>query len=170
MSDAAQAFLSAMDKLPRFDGISFRGLPAGAEPPQTLSAATGVHASSRSPRVATEDFTSAGLMVLLNRTARSLSDFSAHPEEREVVVLPSTVWRPLIELSVPGYAGKVFVLEELDVSQSLPQPQEWGATLDELAGRVVRVVQQDLQGAPFAVNVPGKFAGEWFSQEIQVGG
>jgi hypothetical protein len=167
MSDPAQAFLSAMDKLPRFDGLSFRGLPAGAEPPQVLSVATGVHASSRSPRVATEDFTSAALMVLLNRTARSLSEFSAHPEEREVVVLPQTVWRPLIELAVPEYGGKVYVLEELDLTRTLPQPEEWGATLAELAARIVRVVLQDLRLAPFTVNVPGKFTGPWFSEAIE---
>ncbi len=167
MSDAAHAFLSAMDKLPRFDGFTFRGLPEGAEPPRTVVAATGVHASSRSPRVAAEDFTSAALLVLLNRTARSISEFSAHPEEREVVVLPGTVWRPLVELTVPGYAGAVYVIEELDLTHSLPQPTEWGATLAELAGRVQRVVQQDLHGERFAVNVPGKFAGTWSSQEIQ---
>jgi len=167
MSDAARAFLSAMDKLPRFDGITFRGMPQGSEPPRTLVAATGVHASSRSPRVATEDFTSAALLVLLNRTARSISEFSAHPEEREVVVLPGTVWRPLVELTVPGHAGAVYVLEELDLSQSLPQPTEWGATLAELANRVQRVVEQDLRGESFTVNVPGKFAGPWSSRQVQ---
>ncbi|WP_147463593.1 hypothetical protein [Cellulomonas triticagri] len=167
MSDAAQTFLSAMDKLPRFDGLTFRGLPAGAEAPQSLSATTGVHASSRSPRLASENFTTPALLVLLNRTARSLAEFSAHPDEREVVVLPSTVWRPLIELSVPGLDARVLVLEELDLTQSLPQPTEWGATLDELASRVVRVVQQDLGAAPVPVHIPGKFAGEWFSQEVR---
>lgn len=167
MSDAAHAFLSAMEKLPRFDGFSFRGLLDGSEPPRTLSATTGVHASSRSPRVASEDFTSAALLVLLNRTARSISEFSAHPEEREVVVLPGTVWRPLVELTVPGYAGSVFVLEELDMTQSLPQPTEWGASLAELASRVQRVVQQELRAQPFTVNVPGKFAGSWVSEEIR---
>lgn len=167
MSDAAHAFLSAMDKLPRFDGFSFRGLPEGSEPPRTLAAATGVHASSRSPRVASEDFTSAALLVLLNRTARSISEFSAHPDEREVVVLPGTVWRPLVELTSPGYPGRVFVLEELDLTQSLPQPTEWGATLAELAGRVQRVVEQDLHAQPLTVHVPGKFAGPWSSEEIR---
>ncbi|QZN86218.1 hypothetical protein [Cellulomonas sp. C5510] len=167
MSDAAQAFLSAVDKLPRFDGLSFRGLPDGAEPPQSLSATTGVHASSRSPRVASENFATAALLVLLNRNARSLAAFSAHPDEREVVVLPNTVWRPLIELTVPGLDARVLVLEELDLTQSLPAPTEWGATLDELASRIVRVVQQDLVAAPVPVHIPGKFAGEWFSQEVR---
>lgn len=167
MSDAAHAFLSAMEKLPRFDGLSFRGLPQGADPPQGPVATTGVHASSRSPRVATEDFSAAALLVLLNRTGRSIAEFSAHPEEQEVVVLPGTVWRPLVEVAVPGYAGRVLVIEELDLTRSLPQPSEWGATVAELAARVQGRVREELQGERFTVNVPGKFTGPWFSQELR---
>lgn len=167
MSDALASFLSAIEKLPRFDGITFRGLADGAPEPDPISIVTGVVATSRSPRVASENFAAPRLLALLNRTGRGISAFSAHPEEREVVVRPATVWRRLADLAVPGIAAPLLVLEELDLTRTSPQPTEWGDTLAELTSRLTRVVQTDVGMAGLTVTSPGKFLGPWFAQPYE---
>jgi hypothetical protein len=166
MSSPVSDFLDALAKLPAFNGITFRGLGPGDEAPPPLGVVTGVLASSRDPRVASENF-SAPLLVLLNRTGRSIAAFSAQPDEHEVVVRPGTLWQRLVEVTVPGLPTPVLVLEELDMSRTTPRPTEWGDTLDELSGRIARIVGQALGSATRTVAVPGKFAGPWPAQAAQ---
>lgn len=164
MSTPLSDFLDAIAKLPDYNGITFRGLAADATDPPQLGVVAGVLSSSRSARVASENFTAARLLVLLNRTGRSIAEFSAQPGEGEVVVRPGTLWRALIEVRVEGSPVPVLVLEELDPTGSTPAPTEWGDTLDDLAGRVVRLVQQGLADDPAAIAVPGKYVGPWPAQ------
>jgi hypothetical protein len=166
MSSPVSDFLDALAKLPAFNGITFRGLGPGDEAPPPLGVVTGVLASSRDPRVASENF-SAPLLVLLNRTGRSIAAFSAQPDEHEVVVRPGTLWQRLIDVSIPALPTPVMVLEELDMSQTTPRPTEWGDTLAELSGRVTRLVEQALGSPTRVVAVPGKFAGPWPAQVPQ---
>lgn len=170
MSTPLSSFLDAVAKLPAFNGITFRGLAVGEPLPHAVGVLAGVVSSSRSARVATENFSAARLLVLLNRTGRSIAEFSEHPGEGEVVVRPGTVWRALIELSVTGTDVPVLVLEELDPSGTTPAPTEWGDTLDELAARVVRLVQQGLAAEPAPVAVPGKYVGPWPAQALPADG
>jgi hypothetical protein len=170
MTDPLSGFLDAIAKLPDFNGVTFRGLSAGEPEPPELGVAAGVLSSSRDVRVASENFTAARLLVLLNRTGRSISEFSEHPREGEVVVRPGSVWRRLIEVTTPGLQQPALVLEELDPSGRTPSPTEWGDTLDEVAARVVRLVQQGIAGEQVAVAVPGKFAGPWPAQALTPGG
>lgn len=170
MSTALGDFLDAIAKLPEFNGITFRGLGAGDPEPAAPGVVAGVLASSRDVRVASENFTAARVLVLLNRTGRSIAELSAQPGEGEVVVRPGSVWRPLIEVSVTGLRTPLLVLEELDPSGTTPAPTEWGDTLDELASRVVRLVQQALGAGATPVAVPGKFVGPWPMQPLPTGG
>lgn len=159
-------FLDAIAKLPAFNGIAFRGVEAGAVEPPPLGVAAGVLATSRDPRVGTENFTATLMLVTLHRTGRDVSEFSEHPEDAEVVVRPGSVWQRLIELEVPGVPGRFVVLEELDPTGSTPTPTptEWGATLAELRARITRMVQLSAAAAPLTVTSPGKFVGPWPAQ------
>ncbi|GIG23739.1 hypothetical protein Cch01nite_44630 [Cellulomonas chitinilytica] len=163
MNDPVSGFLDAIAKLPDFNGITFRGFDPSAEQPPVLGVVTAVLASSRDPRVASENFSGAPLLVLLNRTGRDISTFSAQPQDAEVVVRPGTTWRRLTEVDVPGVTPRLLVLEELDLSTTAPSPTEWGDTLAELTARVTRIVQQALTADPVSVSV-GKFVGPWPAQ------
>ncbi|MCC2318499.1 hypothetical protein [Cellulomonas chengniuliangii] len=157
-------FLDAIDKLPAFNGIGFRGLPAGEVEPPPLGVVTGVLAASRDARVASENFTAGRLMALLNRTGRDVSMFAERPADAEIVVRPGSVWHRLTEFEVSGIAAPVLVLEELDVAGTTPTPTEWGDTPAELTARVTRAVQQSLAAAPVKIGFPGKFVGPWPAQ------
>lgn len=159
-------FLDAIAKLPEFNGVAFRGLSSGEEEPPQVGVVTGVIASSRSARVASENFTATRLLVLLNRTGRSVAEFSEHPEEGEVVVRPGSVWHRLIEVTIPGLQKPALVLEELDPSGRTPTPTEWGDTRAELAARVVSLVRQGMTSEQATVAVPGKFSGPWPAQAL----
>jgi hypothetical protein len=166
VSGSLSDFLDAIAKLPDFNGITFRGLADGDPEPAGPGVVAGVLASSRNARTASENFTATRILVLLNRTGRNIAEFSAQPGEGEVVVRPGSVWRPLIEVAVTGLATPLLVLEELDPSGTTPAPTEWGDSLDELASRVVRLVQQALGSDTAQVAVPGKFVGPWPMQPL----
>ncbi|MFI2753886.1 hypothetical protein ACGIF2_10670 [Cellulomonas sp. P22] len=169
MSESALGrFLDAIDKLPAFNGIAFRGLAAGEVEPPPLGVVTGVLAASRDARVASENFTAGRLLALLNRTGRDVSVFAERPADAEIVVRPGSVWHRLTEFEVPGIAVPVLVLEELDVAGTTPTPTEWGDTLAELTARVARTVQQSLAAAPIEVGQPGKFVGPWAAQVAEL--
>ncbi|MCC2307979.1 hypothetical protein [Cellulomonas chengniuliangii] len=157
-------FLDAIDKLPAFNGIAFRGLAAGEVEPPPLGVVTGVLAASRDARVASENFTAGRLLVLLNRTGRDVSMFAERPADAEIVVRPGSVWHRLTEFETPGIAAPLLVLEELDVADVTASPTEWGDTLAELTARVTRAVQQSLAAAPNEIGSPGKFVGPWPAQ------
>lgn len=154
-------FLAALDKLPPYEGMTFRGLPQG-EPAPVTGVVTGLMASSRSPRVASENFTAPALVALLNRTGRDLTALSRFPEEAEVVVLPGGLWRALGPVEVDGVP--VHVMEELEPSGRTRQPESWGRTMAD----VVDAIGQELRAAvvrePVVVNAPGKFAGPWLTE------
>lgn len=160
MTDVS-AFLDAIEKLPAFDGFTFRGLDDDAEAPPSLGVAAGVLATSRDPRVATENFRTARVLALLNRTGRDISPFSAQPDEREVVVRPGSVWRVLTSFEVDGLRPTVLVLEELDLTRSTPEPAEWGDTVAETTARLVRVLASALAVGPVEIASPGKYVGQW---------
>jgi len=157
-------FLDAIDKLPAFNGVAFRGLALGAAAPPVLGVATSMLATSRDPRVGTQNFTAPLTLVLLHRTGRDISVFSEHPEEAEIVVRPGSAWRRLTDVVVPGVPGRFVVLEELDLTGSTPPPTEWGDTIAELTARVQRMVQQSAATAPVKVASLGKFVGPWPAQ------
>lgn len=163
MTDVS-AFLDAIDKLPAYGGFTFRGLDDAEALPPALGVAAGVLATSRDPRVASENFRTARVLALLNRTGRDISRFSAQPDEGEVVVRPGSVWRVLTSFEVAGTRPTFVVLEELDPSHTTPEPTEWGDTLAETRERLTRVIAEAATAVPVAVASPGKFVGPWPAQ------
>lgn len=92
MADAAEAarrFSSALEKLPAHTGIVFLGLPYI---PQLAPArwTRGVTATSKDPRIATENLSNPAIAAIVSRTGREIAAFSAHPAEQEVVLPPES--------------------------------------------------------------------------------
>ena len=87
------AFLEGLERLPWWRGIAWRGVTAGSgfgftEPTVVTR---GITAASRDPRVATAGFTTPGVYAILSQTGRDLGQFSAAPQEQEVVFAPGTL-------------------------------------------------------------------------------
>lgn len=164
MSDLG-TFLDALEKLPPTGGLTLRGLTAAAGSVPPLGVLTGIVASTRDPRVATENFSVGTLLLLLGRTGRDLSAMSAHPSDAEVVHRPGAIWHRLPDLALPDVPLTVVALEELDPSGRYPAT-DWPATLTELAARADALVQDALARPAVVVSRPGNFAGPWPAQVV----
>jgi hypothetical protein len=158
------SLLDALDKLPPYGGITFRGIPIGASAPPHVSVATGLIPTTTQVQLASENFTAAWILALLNRTARDISILSAASEEHEVVIRPGTAWSRLFQINVQGCRIPVLVLEELQLSDDGAQPL-WGDTSGALAQTITQQVQQALALPPSPIRMPGRFCSEWPAQE-----
>lgn len=156
-------FLGALDALAPAGGISYRGLTDDPSSIPVLGIMILVAASSRDPRVASENFTSKNLLVLLNRTGRDLSQLSQDASEREIVQRPSTLWHRLPDLSLPMLRQPLIVLEEVLPGSDEP-PIGWPSSLVELKTIVSAEILAAQAAEPHTVRFPGKFAGEWKTQ------
>ncbi|KGM12505.1 hypothetical protein [Cellulomonas bogoriensis] len=156
-----ERFMAAVEKLPPYGGLVFRGLTDGVVVPP-VGVLTGVVPASRDVRVATEDFTAASALAMLSRTGRDLSALSQQPGEGEVVFLPGTVWRIIAAVDLDG--AKVHVVEELDLTGQAPPPTSWPPSLDELVGTVATTWRNHQALQPAGVISPGKFTGGWPAQ------
>jgi len=152
-------FLAALDKMPPVGGLAWRGIDDVPGSVPALGVLTAVAPTSRNPRVATENFTARTILVLLTRTGRDLSAFSAHPHEAEVIQRPGSVWRRLPDRQVSSPAPLV-VLEEVDPAGYTP-PTDWPATLAELDNQLQTLLSSAWQQAPVDVTRPGNFVGPW---------
>ena len=154
---SAHELLEALTKLPPFEDVVFRGWrdsdvwSSGAGSLVT----SGVTPTSRDPRVATENFTTTGVYAIAVRTGRAIEAFSAHREEREVVLLPATVlvWRDRARVGdlVVTLIDEV-VLEDVHDDGARRAP----ADVDEVVAARVRAA---LARDDVVVAQPGKFVG-----------
>jgi hypothetical protein len=112
-AERLDALLSALDKLPAFLGLSYRGyaVPEGRLRPRTVLSGILVP-TSRDPRVATENFTTDGLYAVIGNRGRDLTALSERPQEREIVFRPGSMFLPIERLDVDGL--EVSIVEELD--------------------------------------------------------
>lgn len=154
MAEFAATFLSALSKLPPYRGLSYRGFSEAPseEPWSTVSPV--VVPTSLDPRVATENFTAAGLYAILGRTGKELTRFSKHPEEREVVFAPGTIYKPVTRFDVDGLP--VLLIEQIDPDR---QPDEPGEDLDVVERKVQEAVRAARAEGPVGWVNPGKFVG-----------
>lgn len=151
--DPLSRFLDAVAKLAPAPGIVFRGLAFGADEPVGTTVLASPVPASADPQVAREG--SAGpVLALLTGTARDLSVLSAHPQEREVVLLPGTVW---LRVDMPELSGAV-VLEEIDPAGA-PAPSAWPDSRADLVGELRRLLAD--VGSARPGSPPGKYRGVW---------
>jgi hypothetical protein len=155
-SDQLSALLSALDKLPPFRGLSYRGY-AGRQG-QTFQRAipSGVLVStSRDPRVATDNFVTDGVYAVIGRRGRDLTSVSEHPAEQEVVFRPGSVYLPIERFDVDGL--EVAVVEELDPDNDPDAAPPF--TLDQLKDQMTEAIR-DARERPVVDDItPGKFSG-----------
>lgn len=151
-ADSALAFLRALERLPPYSGIVFHGLPSI---PRLAPArwTRGVTATSRDPRIATENFLTPAVAAIVSRTGRDITQFSAHPTEQEVVLPPEAVLLEVARTSLPDGRPVVIIeqLAEQDPSAALPP------TLDALVDQVQRMLQSGLDSPDAPVTTRGKF-------------
>ncbi len=160
MSDAGQAalsFLRALERLPTHTGIVFHGLPSIPR----LSPARwtrGVTATSKDPRIATENFSTAAVAAIVSRTGRDIGQFSAHPAEQEIVLPPEAVLLEVARTSLPDGRPVVIIeqLAEQDSSGSLPP------TLEALVDHVHQRLDSGLEAPEAPITTRGKFVESFF--------
>jgi hypothetical protein len=166
MSDEASErlanFLAILDRLPVQPGITWHGSGTDSRSTDVITT-PGVLATSRDPRVATENFSVPFALALVSTSGRLIAPLSAHPEEQEVVVLPGTTFVRVAAFEFDDPRLGVTVYSEINPDQepgatsALPQDAE---SLE----RELRV-QLVLAGLaePLQIASPGKFlSGEAF--------
>jgi hypothetical protein len=155
MSDAGEralAFLRALERLPPYTGIVYHGLPA--VPALARARWTrGVVATSRDPRIATENFTAPVIAAIVSRSGRDIAAFSSHPQEHEVVIPPEVPIQEVARTVAPD--GRVVViieqLAEVDPDSGLPP------TLDGLIHAVDEQLREAHSRAAVEITTPAKF-------------
>jgi hypothetical protein len=157
------ALLRALTKLPPYAGVSYRGFDADATfgtRPGEARVTTGLTATSRGIRIATENSTTSGLFVIAGMTGRALANYSRFPAEHEVVFLPSTLFR----VAGSAHLGTlpVVIVEQLDPARPPAEQaedreaepwQEWLRTAAEAHTAALELPQVE-------VTSPGKFVGD----------
>jgi hypothetical protein len=154
------ALLSALDKLPPYAGLSYRGyaVPDGRLRPRTVLSGVLVP-TSRDPRVATENFAASGLYAVIGRRGRELTAVGDSPQEREVVFRPGSMFLPIERFDVDGL--EVSIVEELDPDRDTdthtdapPEP-----TLEQLKDQMREAIAEARTRPDVADVTPGKFVG-----------
>lgn len=159
IEETLEHLLAALDKLPRYRGISFRGVGSAAGlgfQGGGFVVTTGLVATSRDPRVATENFTAAGLYAVVGRSGRSIEAHSQHPDEREVVFAPGATFTVVKHARVEDLP--VVIVEELDPHAFDAPPEKTG--LDEVGATIGRAVLAARALPELPVTSPGKFVGD----------
>lgn len=150
------AFLAALEQLPHYIGVVFRGCEARSHErwPGRALVTSGVLSTSRDPRVATENFMTDALYAIISRKGRAIEQFSAARHEREVVFIPGSVFTQVTRVRVDDLP--ITIVEEFD-----PRVGGAGAAdLNEVKVDVGRAVNAALAAAEAPPSIPGKFAGD----------
>jgi len=151
--------IRGLEKMPHWPGISFRGATAGDSflTHAGVLVSQGLTATSRDSRVATENFTTPGIYAFLGVHGRAIEQVSAHPEEREVVFLPGSLFS--VATTVRYDTHVVTVVEELDLERDPDSPK---SVLDDVLRDVAAHLQRDRDASTLLIASPGKFAGDVF--------
>lgn len=157
--------LRALQKLPSYAGVTYRGIDQTAEFGTREGEAvvtTGLTATSRDIRIATENDSCAGLFIIAGRSGRTIGKLSAHPHEQEVVFLPSTLFRAVRRARLGELS--VVIVEQL-APERAPAPasdgdgseiEPWQEWL-----RIAARSRMDALRQPAAtISSPGKFVGD----------
>ncbi|MEO6956713.1 MAG: hypothetical protein ABI137_08220 [Antricoccus sp.] len=152
-AEVALGVLRALEKLPPFTGIVFRGLPTIPEINRARWT-NGLTATSLDPRVGTENFTTPVIAAILSRTGRELTAFAEQPNEQEVLLPPNVMLHTLMVDTAPDGRTPLIVIEqlaELDPNVSLPP------TLAELVAQIDAQLADAIKSPAVEVTSPGKF-------------
>jgi len=156
-ADHVAALLSALEKMPVYNGISFRGRPVGAASAHRgqVAVSKGLVATSQDIRVATENFSCEGLYAVVGTAGRGISSHSRHPEEREIVFLPSTMF--LVVGDWEAHDVGITLVEQLDPRRDVEQSSK--RSIEDVRPVIDDHVARALRRDDVAVTSPGKFVG-----------
>jgi len=152
------SLIRALDKLPPRRGVSYRGRAAGStfgREGQVLVTKL-LTPTSRDVRVATENFTTAGLYVVIGRTGRDIETLSQQPQDKEVVFLPASMFMVVQSARVDDLP--ITIVEQLNPEQETPDDPV--GTLEEVGQLTARRVAEGRSAGPVEVHSPGKFSGD----------
>jgi len=148
--------LSQLQDVPPWSGVSYRGMPQhvsfGTEVRSAVS--TGLIATSRDPRVATENFTSHGLFAIVGSHGRGIESISQFPHEKEVVFLPSTVFSFVATASYEEMP--IVIVRQVDLGTEREEP----VNPQDLGRRVGAAVRAAKEGAAVPITSPDKYVGD----------
>jgi hypothetical protein len=156
LDERLAALLPALDKLPPYRELSYRGY-AGRQG-QTFQRAIpsgALVSTSRDPRVATDNFSTDGVYAVIGRPGRDLTWVSEHPDEQEVVFRPGSVYLPIQRFDVDDL--EVAVVEELDPDNDPDVAPPF--TLDELKDQMTEAIRDARSRPPVDAITSGKFVG-----------
>lgn len=175
MSDVETAagiarMILALERLPRTRALTFRGLPDGEPAPSGLFVTSLLNATSRDPRVASENFAHPRLLAIAARSGRDISMFGADPAEAELVLLPGAMLLAIADVRVEEADLTVVLVEEVDLTvvlgekggldgSSPAEPAGQLPTLESFAAEVTAVVLSAYRRPALPLTSPGKFAG-----------
>lgn len=149
--------LAALEKLPATAAVSYRGLPGDAAAPTGTFVAEAFTATSRDPRIATENFAADSIVAIAGRTGRDISFMAKHPDEAEIVFLPGAILRPVQTTHADGIT--VHVIEELLTDETAHPDPALPSDPDALLELVIEAVTTASTASPIAITTPGKFSG-----------
>jgi hypothetical protein len=155
-AEQLDALLSALDKLPPYRGLSYRGyaVPNGRLRPRTVASGVLVP-TSRDPRVATDNFSTTGVYAVIGSRGRDIASLSRHPQEQEVVFRPGSLFLPIESFDVGGL--EVAVVEEIDPDRD--RDEQPAFTLAQLEDQMRSAIEDARARNPVEGVTPGKFAG-----------
>lgn len=148
-------FLATLDKLPPYAGVVYHGLRS--DPGNGAVTLRGLAASSRSPRVASENFSTPFLLAILTRTGRDLAPLAGNPSEQETVLLPGTVLVDVERFTLASPPLEVCIFEEISIGEAATIPPEWPASREALKDFIQAGIDTAFAGVPVNVASPGKF-------------
>lgn len=156
MDQEVAALLSALDKLPGFEGVTFRGHAAHQGPTgKRMIISGGLVATSRDPRVATENFTTTGVYAVIGNAGRDITRLSAHPFEQEVVFRPGTMFLPIEQFG--SHDLDVTIVEQLDPDRKPGSKPK--LTLEQVRQSILEAIERS-RAEPTAEGITaGKFVG-----------
>lgn len=157
--ERATQMIAALAKRPLATGLVFRGLPEDGEPLSGMTITGSMTATTRDPRVATDNFAHNRLYAIIARKAREVGELGDHPDEAEVVLLPGTVLVPVGMIRVDGMGATAQILEEVDPLAGRTGNTALPDTVDDLIDKVVRTVVKARRAEPIPLTSPGKYAG-----------
>jgi hypothetical protein len=117
----------------------------------------GIVATSRNPRIATENFTTAHIACIVTLTGRDIGPLSAHPAEEETVLLPGIVLLPIMSVRHETLGMNVLVFEELNPDADATDVDREAAST-RLRNDIEALLEKAWNSAPIEITSPGKFS------------
>ena len=145
MAEPNAGLIAALEKLPPYEGVTWRGaegaLAGGIRLPAPLP-------TSRDPRVASANFETPYLWAVVSSAGRDVAPISADPSAQEITILPESIITPAsATIDIDGVRVQI-VLEVRDGVPVGPTPPE-----DELAA----LVRAAKTAGPIVIRQPGRF-------------